>query len=272
MHLNHCPCKTTSLLFLCTAGVLARLGDREGVRFALHERPLLHIAILSATNNRHKRDACRNTWIRDLPSDMSAVFMVLAPSDKSAQDQLFQESILHKDIHFVRAGEGYYQIPYSTMSAVASASSRASFIMKCDDDTFVHVQQILERLRQASNPTYWVWGTISSGARPNRSGKWAITRQEYPADTYPPYPHGPGYILSANLAAWLASHPLSTFMKFEDVAMGMWIDSARRAGVPVVMENGNFPLACSTSGYIAHYIGPAQMHCLYLGRKNCCNL
>lgn len=271
MHLYHGIRKQTSLLLICTAGVLARLGDREGVRFALHERPLLHIAILSAATNRHKRDACRRTWIRDLPSGMSAVFMVLTSSDDSVQDQLFEESVLHKDIHFVRAAEGYYNIPYSTMSAIASASTRASYIMKCDDDTFVRVSQILERLRRSSNPKYWVWGTISRGARPNRSGKWAITKKEYTADTYPPYPHGPGYILSADLASWLASHPLSTFMKFEDVAMGMWIDSARQAGLPVVIESGNFPLVCSSSGFIAHYISPAQMHCLYAGRKNCCD-
>ena len=251
--------------------VYARLGDREGVRFALHERPLLHIAILSAAKNRRKRDACRDTWLHDLPPGITATFMVLSSSDEHIVEDVYRESTVHQDIHFVRAAEGYYQIPHSTMSAIAGASTRAAYLLKCDDDTFVRVDKILQRLRQPSNPRFWLWGTITRDGGPARGGKWGMTKAEYPADSYPPFPHGPGYIISTALASWMASHPLKTFIKLEDVAVGVWVDSARRAGLPVVIEDGHFPVECSNRGFIAHYVSPKQMHCLWAGGQHCCH-
>jgi hypothetical protein len=257
-------------LALITACIPALFGDKEDRVYMLHEKPLLHIAILSAAANRDKRDACRETWLRDLPSGVTATFMVLASKDPATVEHLYLENARHGDIHFVRSEEGYHQIPHSTMSAIAGASSRAAYLMKCDDDTYVRVGLIVYRLRRPGNPKFWLWGTISRGDRPARGGKWAITHHEYPHQTYPPFAHGPGYIVSGPLANWLASHPLKTFIKLEDVAMGIWVESARLAGVPVKVEHGHFPMGCSPRGFIAHYVSPDKMRCLWAGRTNCC--
>jgi hypothetical protein len=77
-------------------------------------------------------------------------------------------------------------------------------------------------------------------------------------------------VLSADLVHWLAAHQPKVYIKLEDVNMGMWVDSAVKAGVPVKIENGHFPTGCSHGGLISHYTSPAQMLCLASGKKTCC--
>ena len=251
--------------------VLARFGDKEGRAYALHAKPLLHIAILSAASNYEKRMACRETWLNDLPRGVTAVFMVLASNDPATVERLYKESTVHRDIHFVRATEGYYQITHGTMSAVAGAYTRAEYLMKCDDDTFVRVHAVVRKLREPNHAKFWLYGTISWKAGPGRTGKWGLSRKEYPGKTFPPFAHGPGYIVSAPLGNWLAAHPIKKYIKLEDVAMGVWVDSARQAGVPVVIEHGHFATGCSNRGFISHYMSADQMRCMATGRLNCCH-
>ena len=236
---------------------------------ALHEKPLLHFVILSAAANIDRRDACRETWLKDLPAGVTASFMVLNKGlVPEVTERLYQESVAHGDIRFVHEQPGYYQLTHSTMSAMTE--QRAAYIMKCDDDTFVRVDKILVRLRRTGNPKYWLWGTISSNEKVFRSGKWGISKASYPHATYPPFAHGPGYVISGPLANWLAAHPMKEYIKLEDVATAIAVNSAVKAGVPVKIEHGNFPLGCSHTGFIAHYVNPAMMRCLYRKEVKCC--
>ena len=254
---------------LCVLVILARFGDKQGEAYPLHARPPLHIAILSAAKHNTKRKACRDTWLRNLPAGVTASFMILPAADPAVAERLYNESVAHRDIHFVRGKEGYYEITHSTMSAVVSLRQRARYIMKCDDDTYVRVEMILERLRRGT-PQYWLWATVGRGVKPQRSGKWGLTLDEYPGKTYPPFPHGPGYVLSADLVHWLAAHQPKVHIKLEDVNMGVWVNSAVKAGVPVKIEDGSFPTGCSEKYLISHYTSPAQMHCLARREKKCC--
>lgn len=51
----------------------------------------------------------------------------------------------------------------------------AKYIMKCDDDTFVRVDSIVNDVRQAQTDRSLYMGNMNYHHRPLRYGKWAVT-------------------------------------------------------------------------------------------------
>ena len=229
-------------------------GDRQGDRVPLDTHDdALFIGVLSSPGNVARRDAIRDTWAGDLPMNVRYMFFI----GHGGGEEVYREAVRHGDIHFVREREGYFNITYKTMEIVSTYSAR--YVMKCDDDTYVRVGRIMARLYQGT-PEHWLWGHVSKGAPVHRSGKWPMPRDQWAPSTYPPFAHGPGYVLSAPLALWMDAHPLPRYIQLEDVAVGIWVDRAREAGVDVAIESGNFPTGgCHEDANIVHYVTPEKM-------------
>lgn len=51
--------------------------------------------------------------------------------------------------------------------------------MKCDDDTFVRIDSILEEVRAKEIPQGLYMGSMNELHRPLRTGKWAVTVEVY---------------------------------------------------------------------------------------------
>lgn len=51
----------------------------------------------------------------------------------------------------------------------------AKYIMKCDDDTFVRIDSILDEVRAKHIPERLYMGSMNELHRPLRTGKWAVT-------------------------------------------------------------------------------------------------
>lgn len=51
----------------------------------------------------------------------------------------------------------------------------AKYIMKCDDDTFVRVDAVLEEARQVNSHKSLYAGKMNYYHKPLRSGKWAVS-------------------------------------------------------------------------------------------------
>jgi hypothetical protein len=51
----------------------------------------------------------------------------------------------------------------------------AKYVMKCDDDTFVRVDRVLEEVKAAAVGHGLYMGSMNEFHRPLRSGKWAVT-------------------------------------------------------------------------------------------------
>lgn len=49
------------------------------------------------------------------------------------------------------------------------------YIMKCDDDTFVRVDAVLDELKAVSRGKDLYMGNMNMFHRPLRTGKWAVT-------------------------------------------------------------------------------------------------
>ncbi|ONM51902.1 Hydroxyproline O-galactosyltransferase GALT2, partial [Zea mays] len=99
--------------------------------------------------------------------------------------------------------------------------------MKCDDDTFVRVDVVLRhiKLNNGDKPLYM--GNLNLLHRPLRTGKCAVTNEEWPEDINPPYANGPGYVISGDIAKFIVSQHANQSLrlfKMEDVSMGLWVE------------------------------------------------
>jgi len=89
----------------------------------------------------------------------------------------------------------------------------AKYVMKTDDDAFVRVDEIRSTIKQLNVSNGLLYGRIDSDSSPHRNpeSKWYISQEEWPEEKYPPWAHGPGYVVSQDIAreinAWYkASH------------------------------------------------------------------
>ncbi|KAF9621643.1 hypothetical protein IFM89_025375 [Coptis chinensis] len=155
----------------------------------------------------------------------------------------------------------------------------ASYIMKCDDDTFVRVDTVLKEISGISPKKSLYMGNLNLLHRPLRNGKWAVTYEEWPEEVYPPYANGPGYIISIDIAKFIVSQHANQSLrlfKMEDVSVGMWVEQFNSSTPVQYSHNWKFcQYGCMEDYYTAHYQSPRQMLCLWdklaRGRAHCCN-
>ncbi|XP_021904631.1 hydroxyproline O-galactosyltransferase GALT2-like [Carica papaya] len=154
-----------------------------------------------------------------------------------------------------------------------------SYIMKCDDDTFIRIDSVLKEIKGISPEKSLYMGNLNLLHRPLRSGKWAVTYEEWPEEVYPPYANGPGYIISGDIAKFVVSQHANRklrLFKMEDVSMGMWVEQFNSSTTVQYSHNWKFcQYGCMENYYTAHYQSPRQMICLWdklaRGRAQCCN-
>ncbi|KAL4559247.1 hypothetical protein LXL04_031382 [Taraxacum kok-saghyz] len=246
----------------------------------------LFIGVLSAGNHFAERMAARKSWMQyDLvkSSRVVARFFVALHARKEVNAELKKEADFFGDIVIVPYIDNYDLVVLKTV-AICEYGVRAAFakyIMKCDDDTFVRVDAVLKEANKVDNGNSLYLGNINYYHKPMRYGKWAVTYEEWPEEDYPPYANGPGYILSSDIAEFIASgfekHTLKLF-KMEDVSMGMWVEKFNKTKQVEYVHSLKFcQFGCIQDYYTAHYQSPKQMVCMWNklqlhGRIECCNM
>jgi hypothetical protein len=66
-------------------------------------------------------------------------------------------------------------IPMLTLSILQVRVVPAKYIMKCDDDTFVRIDSVLDQVKKVPSGASMYVGNINYYHKPLRSGKWAVT-------------------------------------------------------------------------------------------------
>jgi hypothetical protein len=84
-------------------------------------------------------------------------------------------------------------------------SNRFKWIFKMDDDTFVRIDRLLQVLDGLPLAGVY-WGCSHGAYWPHRSGKWAVSEEDFPSSRAPgpPFLCGPGYALSADVADFIS--------------------------------------------------------------------
>ncbi|KAM0071613.1 putative galactosylxylosylprotein 3-beta-galactosyltransferase [Helianthus debilis subsp. tardiflorus] len=242
------------------------------------------IGILSATNHFAERMAIRKTWMQSSAiksSDVVVRFFVALSPRKEQNAVLKKEADYFGDIVVLTFMDHYELVVLKTIAiceyAVKNVS--ASYVMKCDDDTFTRVDTVLKELKRVPQQRSLYMGNLNLYHRPLRHGKWAVSFEEWPEAVYPPYANGPGYIISIDIAKFIVSQHVKRklrIFKMEDVSMGMWVEQFNSTNPVQYSHNGKFcQYGCVDNYYTAHYQSPRQMVCLWdnlaSGRARCCN-
>ncbi|KAG5094501.1 hypothetical protein JHK84_050089 [Glycine max] len=124
-------------------------------------------------------------------------------------------------------------------------SVAAKYIMKCDDDTFVRIESIISEARKVGSGRSLYIGNMNYHHRPLRSGKWAVTYEEWSEEEYPTYANGPGYTISADIAQFIVSnfeeHRLKdlnnmSLMKKPKMLVGLGEERVDKAEVELAMH------------------------------------
>lgn len=243
----------------------------------------LFVGVISASANRAKRDAVRSTW-GSHPALARVMFVISRPQTVQMLDAIREEALQHRDIIVVgHVAEAYHNITYQSLEVFRAAyvfNGSLTHVMKCDDDTYVHVDRLL--LFLAKHPFFYSWaGRISTSYSPIRdpSSKWHVDKLEWPEDqSNIKWSNGPGYVLTMDLVRLLATggvikcYPGQLF-KLEDVAVGSWLSCLEKEqNITIHTANdGNFNIeSCAPNDLSSHYMSPSAMLCMHARDGNCC--
>ncbi|KAJ4889717.1 hypothetical protein Rs2_29465 [Raphanus sativus] len=254
---------------------------------ALPEKPVeLFIGILSAGNHFAERMAVRKSWMQQKlvrSSKVVARFFVALHARKEVNVDLKKEAEYFGDIVIVPYMDHYDLVVLKTVAICEYGASTvaAKYIMKCDDDTFVRVDAVIQEAEKVKGRGSLYIGNINFYHKPLRTGKWAVTYEEWPEEYYPHYANGPGYILSYDIAKFIVDdfeQQRLRLFKMEDVSMGMWVENFNETRPVEVVHSLRFcQFGCIEDYFTAHYQSPRQMICMWdklqrLGKPRCCNM
>ena len=187
--------------------------------------------ILSSPKGKDRRDAIRQTWTRGHREKTSRVLVKftlgtrdLPPSDA---DDIKMEESTHGDLLLLpELRDSYSNLTRKLLAsflALESSGLEYSYLLKCDDDTFVLLDSLLGELGQRSSSEPYYWGFFDGRAHVKRQGKWAEEKW-FLCDRYLPYALGGGYVLSHDLVRRIVVNAdgLSLYNS-EDVSVGVWL-------------------------------------------------
>lgn len=252
-----------------------------------HEKPVdLLIGVFSTANNFKRRMAVRRTWMQYDAVRSGAVavrFFVGLHKNQIVNEELWNEAKTYGDIQLMPFVDYYSLITWKTLAiCIFGTEISAKFVMKTDDDAFVRVDEVLTSLTAFNVTRGLLYGLINSDSRPHRDpdSKWYISPEEWPEETYPPWAHGPGYVVSHDIANAVYKKyregKLKMF-KLEDVAMGIWIADIKKDGLEVRYQKDEriFNEGCKDWYIVAHYQSPRELMCLWqklqeTKRARCC--
>ncbi|KAH9773916.1 Beta-1,3-galactosyltransferase GALT1 [Citrus sinensis] len=252
--------------------------DLEALRsypLSLHKPVDLFIGVFSTANNFKRRMAVRRTWMQytEVRSGTVAVrFFVGLHKNQIVNGELWSEARTYGDIQLMPFVDYYNLITWKTLAICIFGTDvvSAKFVMKTDDDAFVRVDEVLTSLKRINVHSGLLYGLINSESRPHRNpeSKWYISLEEWPEETYPPWAHGPGYVVSHDIGKAVYKRykegRLKMF-KLEDVAMGIWIADMKKEGLQVRYEKDErvHNDGCRDGYVVAHYQSPREMLCLW---------
>ena len=223
----------------------------------------LIIFITSAPFHNERRLSIRQTWLSLLVNNTiargrSSIRTMKNPSNASnnlvihywfvcgrdtkqeVESAVEDESAVYGDILRLEYTETYSLLAFKTMSSLWLASTMdVQFIVKVDDDVYLHVPKMIWWLKTSSLPEKLYAGAVEYGVKiiRNPKHKWFVSEQFLNDSWFPPYCNGPFYILSKSALLELlkvSSNEGLTPFPLEDAYLGLL---AKRVGIAPLQLN-----------------------------------
>ncbi|NXQ63740.1 B3GN5 glucosaminyltransferase, partial [Anthoscopus minutus] len=201
---------------------------------------LLLLFVKTSPENRHRRDAIRQTWGNEkyvrsqLNANIKTLFALGRPTDHlqktQQQRELELEDQKYQDLIQQDFLDTFHNLTLKLLlqfSWVNTYCPHAKFIMSADDDIFIHMPNLvayLQSLTQMGAQDLWI-GRVHRGSPPvrDKSSKYYVPYEMYQWPSYPDYTAGAAYVISNDVAAkvYEASLTLNTSLYIDDVFMGL---------------------------------------------------
>ena len=139
------------------------------------------------------------------------IYLVGVPDNEELQtnpnlrEETIKESDNYRDLAITNNVDVYNNLTLKTIAALEWARQfcpEADFLLKTDDDMFIHMKRLLFTIRnlRAStlSPNGIILGNVAAGWKPvrNPESKYYITQEQYSESSYPPFVTGPSYLIS----------------------------------------------------------------------------
>ncbi|XP_034201778.1 hydroxyproline O-galactosyltransferase GALT3 isoform X2 [Prunus dulcis] len=175
----------------------------------LKKRLLMLVGVFSTGNNFERRMALRRAWMQYeavRSGDVAVRFFIGLHKNSQVNIELWREAEAYGDIQLMPFVDYYSLISLKTIAICIFGTKilPAKYIMKTDDDAFVRIDEVISSLKgKATNGL--LYGLIAFESAPDREkgSKWYIDNKEWPHALYPPWAHGPGYIISRDIAKFI---------------------------------------------------------------------
>ena len=244
---------------------------------------------MSAPAQERQRQAQRDTWFQYeavrsgvvrvrffVGKQMVADARKGTPADEINAD-VQTEAARYGDIELLAGhNENYRAIGKKLLPMLAWGIDVAPVVFKTDDDVYLRVPSLMSDLKKhlqaaavAPRKDFFAWSRFQMHSPVMRFGKWAMPENLYKPTYYPPFPSGPGYALSAALAAHLVRglrEKRFRVLPMEDVSLGIMMKQSEEEDgrtTKIVSSDKFCGDGCSGSGYLSHYIEPKVMRCIW---------
>ena len=222
----------------------------------------LVIGILTSPTERSKqaRADIRASWMKLPTGDRKVAYrflLAINTVDPDAQLAVQEEAAKTGDIVFLSTEETYTNLPEKVrlwFKWVVDHCAGFSYIMKVDDDTFLHIPALLGELEELPR-TRLVYGAVMRNmpAGKEEGGKMLHDPDNYMNMTeFPNYVSGAGYIMTPDVAQIFAYPPLPLKKQAaEDRRMGMVLHGF---DVKMVHAKSFYPWGhCHKKAVLIHY-------------------
>ena len=226
---------------------------------------LLLMLIISAPFHLNERQVVRQTWLSYLvnnsrslgpsnvrafkdPTDAANDLVIhywfvcghYYDNESDIEGAVKNESNVYGDILRLEYTESYILLVHKTLSSLRFASKMdVRFVLKIDDDVYLHFPRMIWWLRTASLPDKLYGGYLLPKTKAIRDPlhKWHVSEQHYNETYFPPYCNGPFYFMSKAVVLKVleASFTEGSSFPLEDVFIGIL---AQKVGVkPIQLKD-----------------------------------
>lgn len=206
-----------------------------------HDTNVLFL-VTSHSSNVKRRESIRSNWgnkdkfkvLKERFNLTYELYFAVGLGDSyTKNERIKQESRTYGDLLIVNQQEDFYDLTRRVMVTFEWAAESCHFehLFKVDDDIFINIPNVFTFLANDTlNMTSLYAGDMNLEAPVNRrkSSKYSVSYQEWPAETYPPYCSGGGFIVSRAIVKSIVPYfEWSNPYKIDDVYIGILIHRAK---------------------------------------------
>ncbi|XP_006825871.1 beta-1,3-galactosyltransferase 1-like [Saccoglossus kowalevskii] len=195
-------------------------------------QPFLVLITPSSTEKDKERGILRQTRMRNKVvqgKKIVHVFLIGKSDSTEVNANVIKENEKYDDIIIVDFNDTYVNMTLKTIMIWKWATYfcvDTTYVMKVDDDVLVNFKNLVGTLITAPKTRY-VLADVHMNTKPLRDKKmkWYVSFEEWPHNVYPPYPNGPAYVMSRDVAQGIFLSARQELFRFEDVYVGIQLQS-----------------------------------------------